>query len=89
PTPSSASASKGAATPTHATRNPGATDTPAKPASEHPADVDGALAASQQAALDMLLMQNATSQIQNQVSINQAQNSAREELGKGVKALSQ
>lgn len=86
-TPSTTSASEGAAT--HATRNPDATDTPAKPASEHPADVNSAIAASQQAALDTILMQNAMSQIQNQVSVNQALNSVREELGRSVKALSQ
>lgn len=86
-TPSATSASEGAAT--HATRNPDAADTPAKPASEHPADVNSAIAASQQAALDTILMQNAMSQIQNQVSVNQALNSVREELGKSVKALSQ
>lgn len=86
-TPSTRSASEGAAT--HATRNPEATDTPVKPASEHPADVNSAIAASQQAALDTMLMQNAMSQIQNQVSVNQALNSVREELGKSVKALSQ
>lgn len=86
-TPSTTSASEGAAA--HATRNPGATDTPAKSASEHPGDVNSAIAASQQAALDTILMQNAMSQIQNQVSVNQALNSVREELGKSVKALSQ
>lgn len=89
PTSSATFGSKGGAAPTHATANPGSTDTPDKPASEPPTDVESAFAASQQAALDMLLMQNAMSQIQNQVSINQAQNSLREELGKGVKALSQ
>ncbi len=87
PTPSATSASQGAAT--HATRNLDATDTPAKPPSEHPADVGGAIAASQQAALDTILMQSAMSQIQNEVSISQALNSIREETGKSVKALSQ
>ena len=83
PTSPATFASKDAATP-HAP-----THTPTTPASEHPADVESALAASQQAALDTILMQNAMSQIQNQVSINQALNSAREELGKGMKSLAQ
>lgn len=87
PTPSATSASQGAAT--HATRNLDATDTPAEPASEHPVDVNSAIAASQQAALDTILMQSAMSQIQNEVSISQALNSIREETGKSVKALSQ
>lgn len=86
PTPPT-SASQGA--PIHATRNLDATDTPAEPASEHPVDVGGAIAASQQAALDTILMQSAMSQIQNEVSISQALNSIREETGKSVKALSQ
>lgn len=88
-TSSATFASKGATTSAHAQTHPGATETQAKPAFEHPTDVDSAFAASQQAALDMLLMQNAMSQIQNQVTINQAQNSAKEELGKSVKSLSQ
>lgn len=86
-TSSTTYAAEGAAT--HATSNPDATDTPAKPVSGHPSDVNSAIAASQQAALDTILMQNAMSQIQNQVSVNQALNSVREELGKSVKALSQ
>ena len=88
PTSPATFASKDAATP-HSPRNPGATDTPTTPASERPADVENAFAASQQAALDTVLMQNAMAQIQNQVSINQALNSAREELGKGMKSLAQ
>lgn len=89
PTSSATFGSKGGAAATHALRNPDASATPATPASEPPTDVESAFAASQQAALDMLLVQNAISQIQNQVTINQAQNSAKEELGKSVKALSQ
>lgn len=86
PTPPT-SASQGAAT--HTTRSLDATDTPAESASEHPVDVNSAIAASQLAARETILMQSAMSQIQNEVSISQALNSIKEETGKSVKALSQ
>lgn len=84
--PSSACASEGA---THAAGNPDATHTPGKPAPEHWTDVGSAVLASQHAALETMLMQNAMSQIQNQTALNQAQTSLREEAGKSMKALSQ
>jgi hypothetical protein len=57
--------------------------TPAQPA--HGGDI----AAMQATALATMAAQDALARIQNQIAVNQAKNAVIEELGKGLKSLSQ
>ncbi len=75
-----------------ASASPAPLATPAPPAASAPAstpDHDGGIAAMRASAMETIAAQNALALIQNQIAVNQAKNSVKEELGKGLKALAQ